>query len=93
MRPLPPATRDRVVKVAGMLGSSHDGEVLAAARQLERLRQEVGVTWAELIQPPPATQPVARPGPRSRTWRAAFPRLSEKQRACLKTIADRVLTK
>jgi hypothetical protein len=34
-----------------MLGSSHDGEALAAARQAERLRAEAGLTWPEIIIP------------------------------------------
>jgi hypothetical protein len=30
-------------------GSDHDGEVLAAARQAEKIRQKVGLTWKELL--------------------------------------------
>src|SRR5436190_12428222 len=48
--------RDRLAKLLGMLGSVHDGEVVAAARQAERLRADAGLTWAEIViprMPPP----------------------------------------
>ncbi len=47
--PIDRATRSTLVKVLGLLSSNHDGEVLTAARQAERLRKELGVTWNELI--------------------------------------------
>lgn len=40
-----PLDRDRLGKVLGMLGSAHDGEVLAAARQAHRIVSEAGATW------------------------------------------------
>lgn len=43
------ASRDTLVKSLGMLGSDHDGEVLAAARTVERLRRKFGVTWEQLV--------------------------------------------
>src|SRR5947207_668908 len=52
--------RDRLAKLLGMLGSSHDGEALAAARRAERLRVDAGLTWAEIViprLPPPRPQP------------------------------------
>src|SRR4029077_2168129 len=33
------------------LGSAHDGEAVAAARQAERLRAGGGLTWGELVIP------------------------------------------
>jgi hypothetical protein len=50
--------RERLSKLLGMLGSSHDGEVVAAARQAERLRAEAGLTWGEIVVPrlPPPPQ-------------------------------------
>lgn len=42
-------TRTLMVKALGMLGSSHDGEVLAAARKVEELRKRTGLTWDDLI--------------------------------------------
>jgi hypothetical protein len=47
--PLDRATRIKLTKMLGLLGSEHDGEVLNAARQVERLRTEIGATWADLI--------------------------------------------
>jgi hypothetical protein len=32
-----------------MLASAHDGEVLTAPKQAERLRADLGCTWADLI--------------------------------------------
>ena len=43
--------RQRLARVCGLLGSDHDGEALAAARQAEKIRQKVGLTWAELLVP------------------------------------------
>jgi hypothetical protein len=43
--------RDRLARVLGMLGSSHEGEVVAAARQAERLRADAGLTWPEILVP------------------------------------------
>jgi hypothetical protein len=43
--------RDRLAAVLGMLGSDHDGVILAAARQAERMRREAGCMWAEIIAP------------------------------------------
>jgi hypothetical protein len=42
--------RNRLVKLLGMMGSSHDGEALAAARLAERLRAAAGMTWAEIVK-------------------------------------------
>ena len=41
--------RDRLAKLLGMMGSTHDGEVVAAARQAERLRADAGLTWHEIV--------------------------------------------
>jgi hypothetical protein len=67
--------------VLGMLGSAHDGEVIAAAaRAAERLRRQTGKTWTELlldqgqlplVRPPPAPRPApapAQPRPGPRPW-------------------------
>ena len=54
--------RGRLAKLLGMLGSRHDGEALAAARQAERLRADAGLTWPEILvprlPPPPRRQNV-----------------------------------
>ena len=33
----------RLARVCGLLGSDHDGEALAAARQAEKIRKKVGL--------------------------------------------------
>ena len=43
--------RNRLAKLLCMMGSNHDGEVLAAARQAERLRADAGLTWPEILLP------------------------------------------
>ena len=51
--------RDRLVKLLGLLGSDFDGEIVAAARQAERLRADAGLTWREIVLPalsPPRPQ-------------------------------------
>ena len=40
---------DRLAKVLGMLGSSHHGEVVAAARQAERIRSSLGLLWHDIM--------------------------------------------
>jgi len=41
--------RDRLVKLLGMLGSAHDGEVAAAGRAADRLVREAGLRWPDII--------------------------------------------
>jgi hypothetical protein len=41
--------RNKMVKALGMLGSDHDGEILNAARMVERLRCKLNTTWDLLI--------------------------------------------
>ena len=76
-RPLPPAVLDRLVKVLGMLGSAHDGEVVAAARQAGKILQQHGHTWSDLphlATPPPipeSIRPRPAPPPTSGDWHDA----------------------
>jgi hypothetical protein len=44
-----PLDRDRLAKLLGLLGSDHDGEVTAAARQAEHLRRAAKLTWSEIL--------------------------------------------
>ena len=53
--------RARLARVLGMLGSAHDGEALAAARQAERLRADAGLTWADIVIPRLPAPARARP--------------------------------
>jgi hypothetical protein len=39
-----------LAKLLGMLGSAHDGEVLAAARKAEAARKKMGKQWNQLIR-------------------------------------------
>jgi hypothetical protein len=48
--------RERLARVLGMLGSEHDGEALAAARQAERLRAGAGLTWPDIVLAPSPQQ-------------------------------------
>ena len=53
--------RDRLAKLLGMMGSAHDGEVVAAARQAERLRADAGLTWHDIVLPAlPSPRPQRR---------------------------------
>jgi hypothetical protein len=53
--------RRRLVKVLGMLGSRHDGEVLAAARLAQYMIGQAKVTWAELLGVNPGDEPEPLP--------------------------------
>jgi len=44
--------RDRLVKLPGMTGSSHDGEALNALRRALDLLAAAGVTWDDLLHGP-----------------------------------------
>ncbi len=39
----------KLARVLGMLGSSHDGEVLNAARIAERMVREAGLSWDQVV--------------------------------------------
>src|SRR3954451_5743753 len=43
--------RERLVKLLGMLGSAHGGEIAAAGRAADRLRREAGMAWHKIIAP------------------------------------------
>ena len=60
MAPIPPAAVDRLAKVAGLLGSSHDGERSAAAYRATEILRELGLTWRELVERACAEPPQAR---------------------------------
>jgi hypothetical protein len=42
----------RLVRVLGLLGSDSDGERASAGLAADRLRAEMGASWAELLMPP-----------------------------------------
>ena len=43
--------RGRLAQLLGMLGSSHDGEVVNAGRLAVRMLKQAGVTWQQLLAP------------------------------------------
>jgi hypothetical protein len=47
-----PLPRAKLAAILGLLGSDHDGEVLAAARMAERIRRAAGTTWPDLLAAP-----------------------------------------
>jgi hypothetical protein len=53
------------------LGSDHDGEALAAARQAEKIRTKVGLTWDELLVPSIRPRSVDPPPEDLTDWRWA----------------------
>ena len=63
--------RQRLARVCGLLGSEHDGEALAAARQAEKLRKKLGLTWDELLVPPTRQRSADPPLEELTDWQAA----------------------
>jgi len=45
----------KLAKLCGLLGSTHDGEIVAAARKATALLAAKGATWAEAFQVVPET--------------------------------------
>jgi hypothetical protein len=43
--------RERLIKLLGLLGSDHNGEIAAAGRTADALIRDAGVTWADVIAP------------------------------------------
>jgi hypothetical protein len=66
---LTPALASKLVKVLGMLGSVHDGEVAAAGRRADAIVKGAGLSWGDVIVPAaPRSEP--RRQPRApRRWR------------------------
>lgn len=49
MSTLTPGDRARLAKLLGLTGSSHDGEVLAAARKAQEFLKDKGTTWPQVL--------------------------------------------
>ncbi|MFL5253330.1 MAG: hypothetical protein ACJ8AI_10625 [Rhodopila sp.] len=60
------ASRVRLSRLLGMLGSTFDGEVINAGRQADRLVKAAGLTWTDIIVAPP---PGADNDPHAADWR------------------------
>src|SRR3954470_1367431 len=64
---LTPAFADKLVKVLGLLGSVHDGEVAAAGRRADAMVKGAGLSWGDVIAPAaPRSEQPQRP---QRRWR------------------------
>ena len=61
----------RLARICGLFGSDHDGEVLAAARQAEKIRKKVGLAWEELLVPSPRQRSKGLPPEDLTDWRLA----------------------
>jgi hypothetical protein len=57
MADLPRDQLDRLIKVLGLLGSSHDGERAAAAERATAILKKHGATWFDVIDRPVAAPP------------------------------------
>ena len=69
--------RERLAKILGMLGSAHDGEVVNAARQAEQIRSSAGLTWFDVLRPPPTpVAPDPKPAPKPKPKAKAKPKAS-----------------
>lgn len=55
--------REKLGKLLGKIGSPNDAEVLAAARQADKLLAKRRETWAALLAPAPAPSPEFPPAP------------------------------
>jgi hypothetical protein len=64
---LDPVSADKLTKILGLLGSNHAGEREAAAQAADRLVRGLGLTWSEVIAPPPPVPDQWQP---LRYWRA-----------------------
>jgi hypothetical protein len=54
---------DRLGRVLGLLGSAHDGEVVAAGRTADRMVRASGLTWHDVVAHPPVAAPRFDPIP------------------------------
>lgn len=81
-----PAFTGRLIKLLGILGSPHDGEVLNAARLAARLVHDADLTWNDVIaadaQPPAQVSAFPVGDPPDATWRQQI-RAIERQIAML----------
>jgi len=51
-----PRDRDRLIRILKLLGSDQVGERASAALAAHRLVEALGVSWAELLEPPPGPE-------------------------------------
>lgn len=65
-----PAQREKLAKLLGMMGSSFDGEVLAAARAASALVRGAGLTWVDVLSTASPVLPPRKPGAEGCPWQA-----------------------
>lgn len=65
MTALPATSRAKLAKLLGMLGSNHPGERDAAGLAAHRLVTQAGLTWHQIVTPPPIEKRLPELG----TWR------------------------
>jgi hypothetical protein len=51
---MPHLDRDSLIALLDRLGDPDEAEALATAREIDRLVRESGMTWSELLAPPPS---------------------------------------
>lgn len=62
---LPATDRTRLAKALALLASDQPGEVAAAAEAATRIVQRSGLTWRQILKPPPVEKRLPELG----TWR------------------------
>jgi hypothetical protein len=82
----------RLARVCGLFGSDHDGEALAAARQAEKIRKKLGLTWEELLVPSPRRRSKNPPPEDLADWRLACHFCLERYRSLTSWELDFVAT-
>jgi hypothetical protein len=78
----------RLIHLLGMMGSDHDGEILAAALAAQRLVKGAGETWESILAPLSRDEQrswasSSRPEPERRSYKKTEPVYFEEVRACL----------
>ena len=53
--------RQKLAKLLGMMGSAHDGEILAAAKAAQRLLTDAKATWFDVVAPEPMVRIIEVP--------------------------------
>ncbi len=89
MRGLDPAVAARLAKIAALLSSSHDGEVVAAAAKATMLLRAHGLAWQDVFTPElaPPQPPLRAPHSAQVQWALGFPgRLTDRERKFLADI-------
>lgn len=60
-----PRDKERLIRILRLLGSDHVGERASAALAANRLRESLGLSWEEMLDPPVAERVVVQ---RVRDW-------------------------